>query len=185
MKISKTIRNKMVKPLRVICCCIMFISLVSSVQATPIELSFSATGFPTSNTNSAPTDPVFGEIVYEAASLGSTIDSLTSISLSAGGHSFTLAETSFDSPFFGDEDLIYGTINGNPVNNFTSDFYLWFDRVAKTPISFAYASSTLSGIWITDDFRSFSLTNQIPEPATMLLFGFGLLGLAGVSRRKK
>ncbi|MCP4672123.1 MAG: PEP-CTERM sorting domain-containing protein [Desulfobacula sp.] len=26
---------------------------------------------------------------------------------------------------------------------------------------------------------------QIPEPTTMLMFGFGLLGLAGVSRRKK
>lgn len=27
--------------------------------------------------------------------------------------------------------------------------------------------------------------NPIPEPATILLFGFGLLGLAGFSRRKK
>ena len=37
------------------------------------------------------------------------------------------------------------------------------------------------------EFRSefAPITNVIPEPTTMLLFGFGLLGLAGVSRRKK
>ncbi|WDP89352.1 MAG: PEP-CTERM sorting domain-containing protein [Desulfobacter sp.] len=33
--------------------------------------------------------------------------------------------------------------------------------------------------------RNFTQTSQVPESATMLLFSIGLLGIAGVSRRKK
>lgn len=32
---------------------------------------------------------------------------------------------------------------------------------------------------------SLSSSSSVPEPATMILFGFGLLGVAGISRRKK
>ncbi|HIP49874.1 MAG TPA: PEP-CTERM sorting domain-containing protein, partial [Candidatus Pacebacteria bacterium] len=34
-------------------------------------------------------------------------------------------------------------------------------------------------------FYENTTTAPVPEPATMLLFGIGLAGLAGVSRRKK
>ncbi len=40
--------------------------------------------------------------------------------------------------------------------------------------------------WIVDDMRGdTSGIDPVPEPATMLLFGLGLLGLAGVNRKKQ
>ena len=44
--------------------------------------------------------------------------------------------------------------------------------------------SAISEIKIWSDDNSGS-NNPVPEPATMMLFGLGILGLAGVSRRKK
>ena len=173
------------RQLKLILASVFLISPLAA-NAVPITLDFTVSGFGVSNGNAAPTDPVSGTIVYDAAGLGATINSLTSISLTLNGYVYSLSEIDFQSPFGGNTDIIYGSLSGTGISNLTNDFWIRFDRVAATGFDFAYASASLSGIWTSMSFTSFSLrAATVPEPGTLSLLGVGLLGFAMLRRRRR
>lgn len=47
-----------------------------------------------------------------------------------------------------------------------------------------YISDTYSVFWGTGECGNDVITGTVPEPTTMVLFGFGLLGLSAIGRRK-
>lgn len=155
----------------------------TSAWALPFNLSFTADNFDVTS----PFDSISGSFVYDAASSTSTIDSIISIDLTIGTHDYSLANTVFVSPDSVTRSIVGGVSNANSIVHGTDDFWLYWDFATLEGFNFAYSTADADpGFWDTRnvEIEVTSAGAPVPEPATFILLGSGLLGLF-LYRRKR
>jgi len=78
------------------------------------------------------------------------------------------------------------TINGIVIGGDISVYNHYVDEVIGGTNAFALAVDSFDDFGVAIENKLIKeINNPVPEPTTMVLFGLGLLGLAGLSRKKK
>lgn len=160
-------------------------------NALPITLEFTATDFSALvGSDPAPQDPVSGSIVYEAAFMGATIDSIVSMDLTIAGYVYSLSNTGFQSPYSFEPnwDIIYGSASDISILPFgaVDDFWLLWDRATGSSIfsGFAYTTAPAGELWTAGSYTISQSIASVPEPGTLGLLASGLLLVGFACRRR-